>query len=97
MSAAADLANALNARANGGGWMARCVLHEDEVPSLSISEGDDGKVLVKCHAGCAQDSVISVLRARGLWSDSGTRTGLTVAALAEAKGLPESLLRESGF
>ena len=36
-------------------------------PSLSISVGKDGKVLVHCHAGCNQrDVFIAVLRKRGL-------------------------------
>ena len=36
-------------------------------PSLSISAGKDGKVLVRCHAGCDQRDVIAALRERGLW------------------------------
>ncbi len=47
--------------------MARCPAHEDRKPSLSISSGRDGKVLVRCHAGCDQRDVIAILRRRGLW------------------------------
>ena len=97
MSAAAQIAEALGARANGHGWVARCVAHEDSTPSLSISEGTDGRPLVNCHAGCSQAAVIGALRERGLWPESRAAGGLTVAELAAAKGLPESLLRESGF
>jgi len=43
-----------------------CPVHDDEHPSLSVSEVD-GRVLVHCHAGCPQDVVIDALRARGLW------------------------------
>ena len=39
------------------GWSARCPAHEDRQPSLSVSEGDDGRVLVNCHAGCTVDAV----------------------------------------
>lgn len=35
---------------------------------LSVSERG-GRVLVHCHAGCTQASVIQALRARGLWTD----------------------------
>lgn len=35
-----------------GGWVARCPAHDDHDPSLSIREGDNGKVLLKCHRGC---------------------------------------------
>lgn len=96
MSAAAEIAAALGAKANGHGWTARCICHEDTTPSLSIAEGDGGKVLVKCHAGCEQSALVNALRERGLWPESSD-DGLSVAKLATAKGLPESLLRESGF
>ena len=38
------------------GWMARCPGHEDRHPSLSIREGDDGRILIHCHAGCTPDA-----------------------------------------
>lgn len=46
---------------NGSGWQALCPAHEDMNPSLSISEGNDGRVLLYCHAGCTFDSVANVL------------------------------------
>lgn len=42
-----------------GGWRSRCPAHEDRNPSLSVSEGDDGRALVKCHAGCSTDAVLA--------------------------------------
>ncbi len=50
------------------GWTARCPAHDDRKPSLSIKKGDDGRVLVHCHAGCTPDSVVA-------------RLGLTLADL----------------
>jgi hypothetical protein len=47
--------------------MARCPAHEDREPSLSIRQAHDGKILVRCHAGCDQAQLIAVLRLRGLW------------------------------
>jgi hypothetical protein len=38
-----------------------CPTHEDAEPSLSVSEGDDGRALVKCHAGCQTETVVSAL------------------------------------
>src|SRR5262249_988325 len=35
--------------------------HNDAEPSLSISEGTDGRVLLYCHAGCDTDSILSAL------------------------------------
>jgi putative DNA primase/helicase len=46
-------------RANNGYFKALCPAHDDKEPSLSVSEGDDGRVLIKCHAGCATEDVIS--------------------------------------
>ena len=65
---AADIARALHGRRSGNRWMARCPAHDDRTPSLGITESD-GKVLVCCYAGCAQDDVIAALQARGLWPE----------------------------
>jgi hypothetical protein len=62
-----SLARALGARRSGSGWMAQCPAHDDNNPSLSISERN-GKLLVHCFAGCDQQDVIDALRARGLWA-----------------------------
>src|SRR5680860_1196112 len=48
-------------RRSGDGWMARCPAHEDRDPSLSISEGTDGAVLLHCHAGCTTEAVVAEL------------------------------------
>jgi hypothetical protein len=41
--------------------------HDDRSPSLSVREGESDKVLVHCHAGCAQVAVLAALRDKGLW------------------------------
>lgn len=46
-------------RVAGEGWTARCPAHDDARNSLSIGRGDDGRWLVKCHAGCALDAVLA--------------------------------------
>lgn len=46
----------------GSGYLCRCPAHADNKPSLSISAGDGGRVLLKCHAGCSFESVIAALR-----------------------------------
>ena len=51
---ASDFAALLNARRIGQGkWQGRCPAHADRSPSLSVAEGQDGRVLVHCFAGCA--------------------------------------------
>ena len=68
---AETIARALGGRKAGRGWMARCPAHDDREPSLSIREAD-GKVLVRCHAGCDQRDVIAALKKRGLWGGKAT-------------------------
>ncbi len=50
-------------RQSGGQWEALCPAHEDKSPSLSLSEGADGRILTHCHAGC---QVGDIVRAIGL-------------------------------
>jgi hypothetical protein len=64
---ARELTIALGGGWHGGNGMARCPAHNDRNPSLSIRTGDDGKLLVHCHAGCQQDRVIDALRTLGGW------------------------------
>lgn len=59
----------------GKGYQARCPAHDDGGPSLSLSEGDDGRVLVHCHAGCATAAVMAAI-------------GLTMADLFPPSGKP---------
>src|SRR5689334_137650 len=44
-------------------WSARCPAHEDRRRSLSILRTPD-RLLVKCHAGCKTDEVVSTLGIR---------------------------------
>ena len=50
-------------QAGAGKWAARCPAHEDQHASLSIACGDDGRVLLHCHAGCAP---VEICQAVGL-------------------------------
>jgi putative DNA primase/helicase len=68
---AETIASALGGHRAGKTWMARCPVHEDRSPSLSITTGRDGKVLVRCHAGCDQRDLIVALLQRGLWQTNG--------------------------
>jgi putative DNA primase/helicase len=73
---AETIARALGGRRAGRTWMARCPAHEDRSPSLSIAMGKDGKVLVRCHAGCDQRDLIAALLQRGLWQTKGRTSGI---------------------
>lgn len=50
-----------NPKKNGNGWNAKCPAHDDRKPSLSVANGDDGKVLLRCHAGCGHDAICGAL------------------------------------
>lgn len=50
-----------DARPAGNGWSARCPAHEDHNASLSIGMGDNGGIVVHCHAGCSVEAVLSAL------------------------------------
>lgn len=46
---------------SGRGFVARCPAHDDRNPSLSVAEGDDGRVLLNCHARCSPEDVVAAL------------------------------------
>lgn len=46
---------------NGDGWKLCCPAHDDKTPSLSVTTGDDGRVLLKCFAGCTTQEVITAV------------------------------------
>ena len=43
------------------GWSARCPAHEDRKASLSIDDGDEGRVIVRCHRGCDHKKIVAAL------------------------------------
>jgi len=87
---AEQIAKALgNAKRVGKGWLASCPLpthgqgHGDKNPSLSISDGEDGKPLFKCHSGCDQHQLFHAIRDYGLLPEIEKRD-----PLASIKPLP---------
>jgi hypothetical protein len=51
-------------KSHNGYYTTLCPAHDDRKPSLSVSEGDDGRVLIKCHAGCSTEDVVSSIGLR---------------------------------
>lgn len=72
---ASEIAAALKGSRVSGGYVCRCPVPShgkgrgDRTPSLSICDGDDGRLLVCCHAGCDGRDVLDELRRRGLLRD----------------------------
>ena len=69
----ADLVQRLDAKQNGDGWVAKCPAHDDRIPSLSINEGSDGRILLHCHADCDTDAILAALglTRRDLFAQNG--------------------------
>jgi putative DNA primase/helicase len=67
---AAELVKRLGGHMHGSYGLVRCPTHQDRGPSLSVSDGADGRILVKCHAGCNWRQVIDDLRRQGAWPEA---------------------------
>lgn len=46
---------------DGDEWWCQCPAHNDGRPSLKVGESSDGKVLLKCFAGCSAESIVRAL------------------------------------
>jgi hypothetical protein len=66
------------------GWMARCPAHEDSRPSLSVAATEEGRILLRCFAGCEVAAIVDRLRieVRDLFADASAPP----AAVAESSG-----------
>jgi hypothetical protein len=49
-------------RRSGQGWLSLCPAHPDRFRSLSIREGEDGRVLVNCFRGCTFSEIARALQ-----------------------------------
>jgi hypothetical protein len=80
-------------RRSGRNHTALCPAHDDRGPSLSVTEGDDGRVLLFCHAGCSVDQIASALRLelRELFPPRGD----TESSLAKPERRPYALPGEA--
>ena len=81
-----------NVRKSGSGFKACCPAHNDTQPSLSVAEGDDGRVLLRCHAGC---STGEVCRAIGLKFEDLFASDGKVEVRKPSKQAKQPLLWES--
>ena len=67
MKSFAEIVAITQAKQSGSSWVAKCKAHDDHSPSLSLSEGDDGRTLFTCHVGCDREAILSAF---GLtWAD----------------------------
>ena len=40
-------------------WIAKCCAHDDKSPSLALTELSDGRILIKCFAGCETQTILA--------------------------------------
>ena len=71
-------------RGRGEKYMARCPCHDDSTQSLSICAGNDGRILLKCFAGCSTENIVAALglTMSDLFADS-IRENKTIVKTAE--------------
>lgn len=50
-----------NVKKSGDKYLSLCPAHDDSNPSLCISESGDGKILLKCFAGCSVEKICASL------------------------------------
>lgn len=97
-------------RRTKSGSSARCPAHDDHENSLSITEGDDSRALLKCFAGCSIETIVKALglELRDLFPANDQRPEhpkgafvkqrpITVDDLARDKGIPAEVLRLLGI
>ncbi len=103
------LAQLKGVRTSLRGWRACCPAHTDSEPSLSIGQGEQGQVLLKCFAGCSLERIVEAmgLTILDLFPDGATpaeqgssngthHNALTLLDLAVEKQLPWKFLFHLG-
>jgi hypothetical protein len=50
-----------HATKTSNGILARCPAHDDRQSSLSLTQSNDGKILIKCFAGCAVEDIVKAI------------------------------------
>lgn len=67
----------------GNHYMAQCPAHPDRTPSLSVSRGNDGQVLLNCFAGCATGEILLELGipSAAMFTDYDPNRGGTITPL----------------
>lgn len=93
----------------GRGFLVCCPAHNDRDPSLSVAEGDDGRVLFNCKTGCTYKEICAALGvAESEFFPDSTPDNVTelrpksgppptLAELAQHKKLPLEFLRSLGW
>ena len=99
MADAKTLCAALRGAWHGRYGVACCPAHGDTRPSLSLSNAPDGRLLLRCHSGCAFLDILDALRGLGLIEGRGSIPAIDPAVIAqreaEARALAEKKARQA--
>lgn len=81
-----------------GGWMACCPAHDDHNPSMHVNVGNDGKILVKCYAGCSTGDICAAVgvKVRDLMPERPGRDGGKGKGKTKAKAQKAASGRKTG-
>jgi hypothetical protein len=80
---AAGIATALgNAREEGAYWRCRCPVHGGV--SLTLGNGPEGRLFIKCWYGCPRNAVVAALIERGLITRDMAKVVPELAPIASA-------------
>lgn len=84
---------------SGKQWAACCPVHGDQHQSLGVAEGRDGRVLLRCYAGCSVKDILAAigLEFRDLFPDRIEKpqpAGVSVGSLAFDKRISKEFLRD---
>ncbi len=73
---------------SNGSYIAKCPAHNDSTPSLSISQGNNGNVVIHCHAGCPAHLVLAQkgLTMASLWNTQ-QQTQTSIVSKPDSKKL----------
>lgn len=83
----------------GAQWVCRCPAHLDHKPSCTFCEGEDGRVLLYCFAGCTAEAIVAAigLTMRDLMPGPVTGVPVTTTPRAEAPTkVPVTVTRVTG-
>lgn len=91
MTEAERITRALRGRWHGRYGLAMCPSHTNtRTPALSLTDGEEGRLLARCHAGCDFPSILDALRGLGLVEGQGHYSPPSAADLARIKAAEEA-------
>ncbi len=88
MTPAQTLTHRVKGRWHANEGIARCPCHDDRTPSLSIADGQDGNLLLYCHAGCSFRNIVNAFRSQGQLEDRGRYRPTSAARSVNHQGSP---------